>query len=148
MMLNEHWYGEKLCILGTLVLSSASSLLGSIYGAAELRWIHVTLTFSILVAGLLALGLHKQGDTLPRLVSRIGVGIFGGVILTKMSIHWMDVSPSHKALLESDVLYLGGTAALFSGVCYVMGFALIQTADQSASTIAKKILDWVLSKLK
>jgi hypothetical protein len=135
------WFQEKLFFSASIGLSAAVSWIGAIVSTGDARWIYVTLSSSILMAAFLALVVRQSGETIQLTVGRCGIAILGGVLGTRLGIGLLN-----EEVIHSDMIYLAGVSSLFCVGAFLLGVAFLRAVDQSSTHIAKRALDWMLSR--
>jgi hypothetical protein len=137
------WLQEKVFFAGSVIAASFVSWLGALAADPSARWVYVTLSASMLFSAFLSLVFRKPDEGISLVVGRCGIAIIGGVFGTRLGIGFFDVQTAY-----TDVIYLAGVSNIFCGAAFLIGIAFLRAVDQSSDHVARRILDWLIGKLK
>jgi hypothetical protein len=143
-----NWLQEKIFYASTVFGSSGFLWVGSLLSDGDIRWLYATAAASLLTSGFVSLATRKEADSIGTVIARCGIGFGGGVVLTKVILVVFPSLTHVRTAADTDVIFLAGIATIVSIVSHIFGFSVIKAADDSASTVASRVVDRLLLFLR
>ena len=137
----DHWPQDKLMLVISAILGSASAYGGAVMSEGQARWMLVAFGSAVLCAAILSIGFRKPDETGKVVVSRCFIATMIGVSIIKVALHQWDL-----AWLDKDIvaLILATNGATTFG--YLIGYEVIVLFSKESGSISKWIFNWIIKK--